>query len=73
MFVPVSKVKVIVALPDLLELEATYNKPSIPLISSSITEVTVSSTVLAEAPGNVAFTVILGGAILGYADTGSWI
>src|SRR5689334_19144878 len=38
----------------------------------SMTWVTVSSSVRAEAPGKIAVTVIAGGAMAGYCDTGSF-
>ncbi|CAB3774378.1 hypothetical protein LMG30113_07574 [Burkholderia paludis] len=49
--VPGAKVSVIVALPESSLVDDMYRKLSRPLICCSITCVTVSSTVFAEAPG----------------------
>ncbi|KGD55014.1 hypothetical protein DP49_6591 [Burkholderia pseudomallei] len=50
-FVPGANVIVIVALPESSLVDDMYRKLSRPLICCSITCVTVSSTVFAEAPG----------------------
>ena len=69
--VPGWKVTVMATEPSEVEDEVTYSIPSTPLISCSIGAATVSARVSAEAPGNAALTVIVGGAISGYCDRGS--
>ena len=44
---------------------------STPLISCSIGAATVSASVSADAPGYMAVTAIVGGAMSGYCDSGS--
>jgi hypothetical protein len=48
----------------------TKRSPSSPLSFCSMTCVTVSSSVLADAPGYVALIPIVGGAIAGYCEIG---
>ena len=49
--VPALKVRVIVAAPELSLVDDMYSRPSRPFIFCSMTWVTLSSTVLADAPG----------------------
>jgi len=64
--VPTSNVEVIVNVPLESVLELKYSKFSIPLSSSSIGVATVFAIVSALAPGKVAVTNTVGGAICGY-------
>src|SRR5690554_263366 len=59
------------ALPLLLAVDVIYVIPSTPLICSSIGITTLSKTVAAFAPGKVARTWTVGGAISGYCVVGS--
>ena len=70
--VPCSKVRLMFTMPELLLSEVMSRRLSMPLSFCSMTWVTVSSSVLASAPGYIAEMPISGGAIEGYCATGSW-
>src|SRR5579864_9419981 len=68
--VPAANVSVMVAVPESSEVDDRYSKWSRPLICCSITCVTVSSTVFADAPGYTALICTAGGAMVGYCAIG---
>ena len=67
---PGAKVSVSDAPPEESDVALMYSILSRPVIFCSMIWVTLSSTVLAEAPGYMARIEIDGGAIGGYCDTG---
>ncbi len=68
--VPSLKVTVMLTWPSAVDCEDMYSMFSTPLICSSIGSATVSASTSAEAPGKVADTETVGGAISGYWATG---
>ena len=65
-----AKVRVMEAWPDESDVELIYSRLSRPVMFCSMTWVTVSCTVWAEAPGYVALTRMAGDATSGYWETG---
>src|SRR5690606_38465221 len=69
--VPGAKVRLMVTLPELLLCDDIYSRPSRPVMFCSITWVTLSSRILADAPGYLDETRTERGAMVGYCCTGS--